>query len=60
MTYIEEMRELAQLILAGVQQLETYKLPGTDEDIHDALRALRNADHEVWSAIDWLEGDRSS
>lgn len=58
MTYIKEMRELAESILAGIQQLEAFKLSATNEDIHDALRVLRAADGEVWAAIDWLEGDR--
>lgn len=58
MTYIEEMRELAQSILSGVQQLEGFKLGDTDEDIIDALRVLRAADQGVWSTIDWMEGDR--
>lgn len=58
-TYLQALRTQAQSVLAGVQRLEELEADEDDAEYYcnPAFR-LGEADADIWSLVDWIEGGR--
>ncbi len=57
-TYLGNIRDLAQSVLAGIQGLEDLSAATEDDGYSNAELALRDADSDVWALVDWIDEGR--
>jgi hypothetical protein len=58
-TYLENLRERAQSVLAGVQRLEDLGATQNDAGAYvDPAVRLDDVDSDIWSLVDWIEAGR--